>query len=231
MALKAGAAHVDFVDVNPRAADFQRDNAARNNFPASLLTSITGDIAEFTPEGRYDLILANPPFVPTPDGIEGTLTSNGGPEGNRLAEILLARLDELLEPGGRALIYLFQVTKEGQPLIVEQLTRFVPRRPVALTPAQERPIPFEVYGEAYRRLFPEAVEAIDRWCSDLAERWGRHLALSHYVVDMGPQSEGPSGCVIREDFAEKFGESFLAPFESDEKLAFARVFENFVPDS
>ena len=109
MALKAGAGRVDFLDINPRALDFQRENAAVNRFPSSRFTSIKGDIADFLPERSYDLILANPPFVPTPAGLDGTITSNGGPDGNRFVEMLLKRLEEFLEPSGRALIYLFQL--------------------------------------------------------------------------------------------------------------------------
>ena len=78
MALKLGARHVDFLDVNPRAIPFQRENAALNHFLPSQYNAIEGDMATFVPTHKYDLILANPPFVPTPDGIEGTLTSNGG---------------------------------------------------------------------------------------------------------------------------------------------------------
>ena len=78
MALKVGARHVDFLDINPRALTFQVENAALNELPQSCYRSIEGDIATFTTDRSYDLILANPPFVPTPEGIEGTITSNGG---------------------------------------------------------------------------------------------------------------------------------------------------------
>src|SRR5262245_6667069 len=91
MALKVGARHVDFLDINPRALTFQVENAALNELPQSCYRSIEGDIATFTADRKYELIVANPPFVPTPEGIEGTITSNGGPEGNRFVESLLKR--------------------------------------------------------------------------------------------------------------------------------------------
>jgi hypothetical protein len=34
MALKVGARHIDFLDINPRAVAFQIENAALNHFPA-----------------------------------------------------------------------------------------------------------------------------------------------------------------------------------------------------
>ena len=52
-------------------------------------------------------------MYPTPEGIDGTITSNGGPEGSLFVEILIERLEELLEPSGRALIYVFQLVKNA----------------------------------------------------------------------------------------------------------------------
>jgi methylase of polypeptide subunit release factors len=229
MALKAGAERVDFLDVNPRASTFHRENAALNGFALDRFTSITGDVADFAPPRRYDLLLANPPFVPTPEGMEGTITSNGGPEGSRFVEILLERLEDVLEPGGRALVYVFQLVKGERPLIAERLERTSARRPVELTPAQARLIPFEAYLAAYRRAFPREEAAIERWRAALTRAHGEGLTLCHYVVDVGPQSEGPAECVIRRNFAEKFGECFLVPSEDPDELALGRVLENFVP--
>jgi hypothetical protein len=228
MALKVGAKHVDFLDINPRASDFQRENAALNHFSPSQFTLITADIADFTAQGKYDLVLANPPFVPTPEGIEGTITSNGGPEGSTFVEILLARLEDFLEPSGRALIYVFQLVKDARPLILDSLAKTVQRRPVELTPAQAAPIPFEIYIGAYRQLFPNRSAAIERWQTDLIRKHGRSLGLCHYVMDVGPRSDGPVGYAVRENFAEKFGQGFLVPSEKARDIAFGRVFENLV---
>jgi hypothetical protein len=231
MALKLGASRVDFLDVNPRASDFQRQNGERNHFLSSSFRSFEADIASFQPERRYELILANPPFVPTPEGIEGTLTSNGGPEGNRFVEILLRRLEELLEPHGEALILAFQFVRRQQPLLVDLISSLLVRRPVELTPSQKHPIGFEAYCRAYTQLFPEAREEIARWRSALLEEHGEELTLCHYVARVGAQGERPTSCVIRDDFAEKFGESFLVPSENESETSIGRVFENVVPGS
>jgi hypothetical protein len=230
MALKAGARHLDLLDINPRAVEFHRENAALNQFSSSRFTSITGDVADFAPERAYDLIVANPPFVPTPDGIDGTITSNGGPEGNRFVAILLERLEAFLEPSGQALIYVFQFARDDQPLILDLLARTVKDRSIELTPSQTKPIAFETYCRAYSQLFAKAGPAIDRWRTDIVRRHGSGLTLRHYIVDIGPRSDRPTECVMRANFAEKFGESFLVPSEDEEALAFGRVWENFVPD-
>ncbi len=226
-ALSAGAAHVDFLDINPRASDFHRENAALSQLGDDLFSSIQGDIAEFVPNQKYELVLANPPFVPTPDGIEGTITSNGGTDGSRFVGILLERLEEFLESSGRALIYVFQLARDGQPLVLELLARTLTHRSVEITPAQDRPIPFDVYCQAYSQLFPSAEPEIDRWRSDLVRRHGHGLTLCHYVLDVGPRSDETANSVIRENFPEKFGADFFVSVD-ERQFALGRVFENVV---
>jgi hypothetical protein len=227
MALATGARSVTFLDINPRAEAFHRENAAASGIPAQRFRSVTGDVRSFAPERPFELMLANPPFVPTPEGIDGTLTSNGGPEGSRFLEIVLDRLDALLVPDGRALIYVFQLVQSGRPLIADRLGAL--GRPVVLTPSQQQAIPLEDYGKAYDRLFPGAAAATAAWQADLVRRHGDGLSLCHYVVDIGPRSPTDAGCVVRNDFAEKFGPAFRVPSEDVAELALGRVFENFVP--
>jgi hypothetical protein len=169
--------------------------------------------------------------VPAPDGIDGTVTSNGGAEGNRFVEILLRRLEEFLEPQGEALIYVFQFVRDRQPLLVDLVSELVVRRQVELTPSQEHPIRFEAYSHAYSLLFPEAEQEIARWRSALVGRHGEDLTLCHYVARVGPRGDSPTSCLIRDDFREQFGESFLVPSDDENRISLGRVYENFFPSS
>ena len=228
MALKLGARHVDLLDVNPRAVTFQLENATLNHFLASQYSAIEGDIATFIPTHKYDLVLANPPFVPTPDGIEGPLTSNGGPEGNRFVEMLLQHLEACLHPDGQAFICLFQLVRHGEPLILELLVRHLDHRVVELTPSQARPISFSVYCRSYVELFPGAKAEIARWEDDLLGKYGDALMLNHYMAHVGPQIDGPTTYVMRDNFQEKYGENLLVPFRDDKELSYGRIFENIL---
>jgi hypothetical protein len=226
MALKVGARHVDFLDINPRAVAFQVENAALNNIPASYYRAIEGDIATFSADRKYELIVANPPFVPTPEEIEGTITSNGGPEGNRFVEILLKRLEELLHPHGQAFIYLFQIVRRGTPVVVELILRYLDHRLVELTLAQARPISFAVYCQTYAEVFPGEEKAIARWQTELTRRYGDDLMLSHYVAHIRPQVKGITSYMIRDNFEEKYGGNLLVSFRDDKDLSYNRILEN-----
>ena len=70
--------------------------------------------------------------------------------------------------------------------------------------------------------------ALPQWRTDLLQRHCSGLTLCRSVADIAPQSEGPTNWGIRENFAEKFGGSFLVPSEKQAELAFGRIFEDFV---
>jgi hypothetical protein len=211
MALRMGARRAAFLDVNPRALDFMRRTAALNGIAPGRVELHHGDIERFRPAERYDLILANPPYIPVPEGIGGTLTSNAGPDGNRFARILLERLDALLEPRGELLMYLFQITRGGRPLVADVMEEMLENRPVELTPCQERPLPFEALYRAYLRVHPGAAAEVERWRSDLVSRHGDDLAGTHVIAHVGPRSDAPTVCTVHHDFAGKFGAAFLIP--------------------
>jgi len=84
------------VDINPRALQFTRFNAALNGFgvltiQGDLMVGIDDDLVH----DSYDLILANPPFIPVPPAKEILqrygLFSSGGADG----EVILRRVLEL----------------------------------------------------------------------------------------------------------------------------------------
>ncbi|MFL6130187.1 MAG: hypothetical protein ACJ73E_14125 [Mycobacteriales bacterium] len=209
MALLVGASAVDLLDVNPRARAFQLRSARLNRFGPERLRCLTGDLATFVPDRRYDLLLANPPFVPTPDGIEGTLSSNGGPDGNRFAGLLLHRLDELLQPDGEAVLCLFQLVRDGVPLIADTLGTGLPGRSVEFSPLQACPVPFESYCAAYERQHPAALPAIRRWRAALSRGHSDQLGLAHHLMHIRPATSARGELLVRDRPAERFGGDFV----------------------
>jgi len=230
-ALRAGARRVELLDINPRAVRFARENATRNGFGPEQVACIEGSIEAFAAARPYDLIFANPPFVPTPEGIPGTLTSSAGSDGNLLVDILLRRLGALLAPAGEAFIYLFQFLREGRPLVVDSIENWVVQREVELTPTQQRPISADAYFDVYLELFPRDADAIQRWRADLTSRHGAALTLDHYVAHIGPRGPEPTCWHVADNLERKFGQGLRLVFADDRELALGRAFENLVPGS
>ncbi len=227
MALKCGAGHVDFLDVNPRTEEFLRENARLNGFKPERYEIIIGDIGAFAPTKSYDLILANPPFVPTPDGIGGTITSNGGPDGNKFTLSLLGKLDALLEPGGEAMMVLMQIAADGVPLVLSPMRKGATGRPIELTAWQEKPVGMDLFIEEYSNIFPGNGAEIESWKDGLFERHGRNLTISHYVAHIGTKTPGGAGCRIIDDWPDRYGAGFALRIDGRD-IARGRIAENLL---
>ncbi|MFE7094737.1 HemK2/MTQ2 family protein methyltransferase [Streptomyces erythrochromogenes] len=94
-------ARVTAVDVSWRAVAAARLNGVRLGLPLHVLH---GDFAAVTPGSRFDVVVANPPYVPSPmadppeHGPERAW--EGGDTGRRVIDRICARATALLRPGG-----------------------------------------------------------------------------------------------------------------------------------
>ncbi len=88
------------VDINPRAADCAQFNSQA--LGASHVKVIVGDLYEPIGSERFNLITANPPFVPSP--VEWLRYRDGGRSGEEVQRRIIAGLPKHLAPGGMAQI-------------------------------------------------------------------------------------------------------------------------------
>ncbi|CAK8998022.1 unnamed protein product [Durusdinium trenchii] len=107
VALRHYARQATFLDVNPRALAFSRFNAALNGLHercSFVEGSVHEDFLRHMGAKKFEVILANPPFVPNPDGTAsaaGPLYSGGGHDGEEVHKISLQKGLTLLAAGGR----------------------------------------------------------------------------------------------------------------------------------
>jgi hypothetical protein len=229
MALRLGAASVDFVDINPRAVRFTVENCARNGFARSAFRAIEASIGDFSDPRPYGVVLANPPFVMTPPGIDGTLTSMGGADGNDLTQMLVDRLEGLVAAEGEAFVFILQLVVDGQPLIAGRLPERLSHRAVTFTPVQEEICPFDCYVAAYLQRFAAHSMAIRDWEQDLRARFGDALGVQHYIMRVPPRGKDPTTWSIVDNLASDYGARFSYPAASQANMALGRVSENFIP--
>ena len=69
---------------------------------------------------------------------------------------------------------------------------------------------------------------LDQLIGALLRKRAEALELCHYIVQIGPSSGAPGRCIVRQDFAEKFGADFQVPSDESVELAEGRVLENFI---
>jgi methylase of polypeptide subunit release factors len=100
LAAARSARRVVAIDVGKRAVALARCNAALNR--AENVSVRCGDLFRPVRGERFDLIVANPPFVAGPR--RGPAYHSGGPYGDRILKRIAAGLPTHLRPGGRALM-------------------------------------------------------------------------------------------------------------------------------
>lgn len=106
----ATAEQVLAVDINPRAVALARLNAALNG--VASFEARQGDLFAPARGARFDLIIANPPFVPAPR--RGPSYHSGGPRGDRVLRRVIAGMHKHLVAGGRALMISHLAVRENE---------------------------------------------------------------------------------------------------------------------
>lgn len=86
------------IDLNPRALDFSRWNASLNGLE-SRCQFLEGDLYAPVQGQKFDLITANPPFVPTPEK-DMQLHRGVGETGEEVPQQIVWGLPDFLAPGG-----------------------------------------------------------------------------------------------------------------------------------
>lgn len=106
VALRYYASSASFVDLNPHSPRFVRFNLALNCLAHKAEGVFEGNLYDALPprERPYDAIVANPPFVPNPQGIAsgaGAMFGNGGDTGEKVLQGILQGASQHLSPTGR----------------------------------------------------------------------------------------------------------------------------------
>jgi SAM-dependent methyltransferase len=114
VAAQRGAPAVVGTDVNPRALDLACFNARLNGL--AKVEFLVGDLVEPVRGRRFELIVAQPPFVIQPPGATAVTFLHGGPRGEELAVRLMAGVPDVLAAGGRALVLMEAVARPDEPL-------------------------------------------------------------------------------------------------------------------
>ena len=145
LAVKCPAAQVDAVDFSPEALEVARLNAGRHNLAARLRFFQGDGFAALPAAGRYDLIISNPPYIPSADiavlqpevrdyDPRGAL--DGGADGLSYYRRLASEAGPWLRPGGKLMLEFgdgqaprLREIFQGQNWIVERMAEDYTQRP------------------------------------------------------------------------------------------------------
>ena len=120
--MSASAAPSKAVDINPRALEYTRANAALNSVEVE---TYLGDLFEaLGSDEKFDLITMNPPFVPSPDPDVVLIHRSPGETGEEVSHRVVSSLHERLEEGGLFSMILEYPVMEGETY-VDRLERWL----------------------------------------------------------------------------------------------------------
>lgn len=110
------------IDLSPQAVETAAFNAALNEV-ADRYTPVAGNLYEPVTRTHFQLIVANPPFIPVPASIDFPVYGDGGEDGLSLLTPMLTGLHAHLAPSGRAIIYAEGLGNERGPFVLDLLER------------------------------------------------------------------------------------------------------------
>lgn len=121
-------------DLSRRAVDLAALNARLNEVQVELLQ---GDVTAPVRGERFDLVLAQPPYVPLPGGEQSSTYLHGGHYGDELAMKFVGESARVLADGGLALLRFDSAVRPDQPL-VERLRAALGDAPVDVVALVDR---------------------------------------------------------------------------------------------
>jgi methylase of polypeptide subunit release factors len=155
------------VDINERATLCTRFNAQISG--ATNLEVRVGDLLEPVKRGRFDLITANPPFVPSPVNTLGF--RDGGRSGEAIQKRIVSGLPDHLAHGGIAQMTTELGEREGEPL-VSRLREWLNGAPMDIHILRLREYSAAKYAIAHAKGddYKTFLESLDAWAGNLRDQ-------------------------------------------------------------
>lgn len=152
------------VDINPRAVRCTRFNA--HALGVNNLQAVAGDLFEPAGGERFDLITANPPFVPSP--LNTLEFRDGGRSGEEIQMRIVKGLPHHLAPGGMAQVVTELGEREGEPL-VKRLREWLGGAPMDIYVLCLRYHTAQTYavGHAQGVDYDEFLDSVNAWSANL----------------------------------------------------------------
>lgn len=123
--MAAGGMLVTSVEISAEACATNVLNSRLNGLDGAIQT-VQGNLYEkLEPDGKYDYIVANPPLVPIPNGLEYPFVGDGGFDGCRVSNEIVEKLPVYLSDDGTALMVGMMACADGDSLDAVSLVRVI----------------------------------------------------------------------------------------------------------
>ncbi|MBE7558681.1 methyltransferase [bacterium] len=180
------------VELAPEAVGAARCNVVLNGF-SERIEILHGNLYEAVGDARFDVIYANPPFLPVPEGVRYPMSGDGGYDGLAVLRRIVEGLPGHLKPGGRAALIAEGVGDDAAPFVARDLARIFKggRWNVLLLIRGEMPLEYQSYviakmtSEVYGEVSCD--ELCDKWREMYEKQGATRLYSFHLYVERTPR--------------------------------------------
>jgi SAM-dependent methyltransferase len=194
LAMLPEAAEITAVDIDTAALDVAAFSLALNRRGNIVL--VQGDLFAPVGEEKFDLVTANPPFLPGGPGPRLPACGDGGRRGDAVLARILAEAADHLAPGGEALIYAEGFGDRAGPAILADLpdTRLSPAHDYTFWIGGTRNAQQAIFDlcRLWQSVGATEAEAWAHW-QDIAAT----IPVSHYHHGIWRIAEGRGGVAVR----------------------------------
>ncbi len=147
------------VDIQDRALHFAQFNAYLNNVDKKIRFIKSDGLGSV--QGKFDLVLFNPPFNPAPQMMQGKIFSHGGDDGMRVIRKVFTGISGHIKNKGRLQMITFSLGRDGKPLVFDLIENFFSQRAPRVhfthlyPPVNHRRIRYfeRIFGKKYRAWY------------------------------------------------------------------------------
>ncbi len=118
--------HSYAVEINPETAPVTRFNTILNDV-SDHVKVVESDVFEKVADSKYDLITANPPFIPIPKDLPFPIAGDGGEDGLYIIDKILEGLEAHLNENGHVIIIGEAIGDENGPILFDHLKKYLPK--------------------------------------------------------------------------------------------------------
>ncbi|MHC9542223.1 MAG: methyltransferase [Vulcanimicrobiota bacterium] len=178
------------VDINPRAINFSEFNRIFNE--VVNVRFLRGDLFAPVEGEHFDLIVANPPFVPRPANKKKLFFRDGGYSGEAILDQILMNAPRFLTERGRCQIFTEVLLRKNRSYI-EKLSGALGEKPFDILVLAGNHVPSEMYAIGhlkYTREYDNFTSELVEWIRCLHDNGITHIAEG--LITLSPTEEGTS---------------------------------------
>lgn len=180
------------VELEPEAVAAARCNVVLNGLE-DRIEIVHGNLYQAVGNARFDVIYANPPFLPVPEGVRYPLSGDGGYDGLKVLRTIVEGLPEHLKDDGRCALIAEGVGDRESPFLLEDLKKLFKGNKwnILMLIRGEMPLEYQAYviAKMTSDIFGQysCEELFSRWCEMYARQGAEKLFSFHLFLERVPR--------------------------------------------